>query len=199
MDRRELLKKSALAMGVTLTGPSLTALLNSCSPSRASLDWTPKFFSVDQARAVAAIVDVILPKSDTAGALELGVDRFVDTMIDVGYKDDEKSVFKEELDTFLSECQKTNGNSFEDCLPEEKTALIADQEKNSVKYVRTVWGGNVKEQEPLNFYRKLKGLIMLGYYTSEEVGKNIFSYDPVPGTQIGCIPLADVGNSWTEG
>ena len=63
----------------------------------------------------------------------------------------------------------------------------------------TVCGGNTREQEPLSFYRKLKGLILLGYYSSEDIGKNVFNYDPVPGKQLGCIPLADVGNSWTEG
>ena len=197
MDRRELIKKSAMAMGITLTAPSLTAILNSCSGS-APLGWTPKVFSDDQARTIAGVVDTILPKTDTPGALELMVDRFVDTMIDVGYSNEDKASFLEELSSFMTSCEDAYGNSFENCSPEEKNDILSEQEK-SKKFVRTVWGQNVRGQEPVTFYRKLKGLIMLGYYTSEEVGKNIFSYDPVPGKQIGCVPLSEVGNSWTEG
>lgn len=186
-------------MGVTLTAPALASLLNSCSPSKAPLSWQPKVFNEDQARVIGAVVDTILPKSDTPGALELMVDRFVDIMIDVGYSDEEKKTFSDDLDAFMEGCQQETGNSFDNSTPEEKAAQLSAQEKIAGNYVRTVWGSRTGDQEPLTFYRKLKGLIMSGYYTSEEIGKNVLSYDPIPGTQIGCIPLADVGNSWTEG
>jgi len=38
---------------------------------------------------------------------------------------------------------------------------------------------------------------LFGYYTSEKVGEEILSYDPVPGVFQGCIPLSDVGNAWS--
>ena len=199
MDRRELLRKSAFAMGVTLSAPAITSILNSCSPSKAPLSWQPKVFNEEQARTIGAIADSILPKTDTPGALELMVDRFVDIMVDVGYASEEKATFIDELNVFIATSKKKYGNAFEDCSDEEKSEQLSAAEKSSGQYVGTVWGTNLAEQESLGFYRKLKGLILLGYYTSEEIGKNVLSYDPVPGKQLGCIPLSEVGNSWTEG
>ncbi|MDB4293667.1 gluconate 2-dehydrogenase subunit 3 family protein [Maribacter sp.] len=36
----------------------------------------------------------------------------------------------------------------------------------------------------------------IGYFSSEEVGKNIFNYDPIPGKFVGCIPLEEVRSAW---
>ena len=42
-------------------------------------------------------------------------------------------------------------------------------------------------------------LTVLGYFTSETVGKTVLHYDPVPGRFEACIPLAEVGNrAWTK-
>ena len=38
---------------------------------------------------------------------------------------------------------------------------------------------------------------LFGDYTSEKVGKEVLNYDPVPGSYQACIPLEDIGNSWT--
>jgi hypothetical protein len=48
------------------------------------------------------------------------------------------------------------------------------------------------------FFHLVKELTLLGYFTSEPIGKNVLHYDPIPGRFDGCIPLAEVGNvSWT--
>ena len=49
------------------------------------------------------------------------------------------------------------------------------------------------------FFHQIKELTLLGYFTSEPVGKNVLHYDPIPGRYDGCIPLSEVGNkSWTR-
>ena len=199
MDRRELLKKSALGIGITLTGPAISTILNSCSPSRAPLSWKPKVLTENQARTIGSIADTILPKTDIPGALDLKLDRFVDVMISIAYSSEDKNQFTTELDVFMKECQSQYGGDFQDCSDDQKSEIIQDIERKSNKTTSQVWGKNIAEVQPIPFYRKLKGLIITGYYTSEDIGKNVLSYDPVPGKQLGCIPLSEVGNSWTEG
>ena len=41
---------------------------------------------------------------------------------------------------------------------------------------------------PLGFYRQFKELAITGYFTSEPIGKQLLTYDPVPGAFHGCIP-----------
>ena len=49
------------------------------------------------------------------------------------------------------------------------------------------------------FFHQIKELTVVGYFTSERVGRTVLHYDPVPGRFDGCIPLAEVGNvNWTK-
>jgi hypothetical protein len=36
--------------------------------------------------------------------------------------------------------------------------------------------------------------VILGYFTSEQVGRHVLHYDPVPGRYESCIPIEQVGN-----
>ncbi len=47
------------------------------------------------------------------------------------------------------------------------------------------------------FLTETRRYTLYGYYTSEHVGETILSYDPIPGVYEPCIPLEDVGNSWS--
>jgi hypothetical protein len=38
---------------------------------------------------------------------------------------------------------------------------------------------------------------LLGYYSSEQIGKEVLVFDPIPGGYKPCIPLSEVGNAWT--
>jgi hypothetical protein len=49
------------------------------------------------------------------------------------------------------------------------------------------------------FFHLIKELTLLGFFSSEPIGRNVLHYDPIPGRYDGCIPLAEVGNiSWTR-
>lgn len=93
--------------------------------------------------------------------------------------------------------QKT-GKSFTDCSTDERDEILKEMESIPLNPDRYIWGNRVSKGEPNSFYRQLKGQILFAYFSSEQVGKQVFSYDPVPGKFVGCIPLAEVGNAWTE-
>ena len=55
-----------------------------------------------------------------------------------------------------------------------------------------------EEGQPQGFFRLFRSATILGYFTSETVGKTVLHYDPVPGRYDGCLPIAEVGNrNWT--
>ena len=52
------------------------------------------------------------------------------------------------------------------------------------------------DREAAPFFRSLKELTLVGYYTSEIGATRELHHAPVPGRYDGCVPLAQVGRTW---
>jgi Gluconate 2-dehydrogenase subunit 3 len=193
MERREALKKTLLALGYTISVPSLISIFNSCN-SHSSQKWQPQFFSSDQATVIGELAETILPKTKTPGAKDLNIDQFIDRMIKQVFSAEDQQFFLKGMEAFEKECRDINGRSFIECSPDQRNELLQKLEQKSTKTPPSVWGIDLKDAGPMPFYRKTKELTLLGYFTSEQVGKKILVYDPVPGFYAGDIPLSDVVN-----
>ncbi len=193
MKRREALKKTLLAMGYTISVPSVISIFNSCN-SNPSQTWQPQFFSTDQADVISELAETILPKTTTPGAKDLHIDRFIDRMISQVYSPEDKQHFLKGMDAFEEKAKELNGKSFLDSSPEQRIRLLTKLEQETEKSPGSVWGfGLKKEPGKFPFYRKVKELTLLGYFTAEETGKKMLVYDPVPGHYLSDIPLTQVG------
>ncbi len=205
MNRREALKHTTLIMGYAISGSTVAAVLNSCK-SEPELDWNPVLFSKQQAAVVTEITERILPKTDTPGAKDLRLAVFVDKMAKDLFIEEDQQQFKAWVDAFDKDCEEIYGKSFVNCKEEEQVEVLMKYEKNTPVLKPSIWGFPTNEtgdepetgREPVSYYRTLKDLTLLGYYSSEAVGKNILSYDPLPGIYQPCIPVSQVGNVWTE-
>lgn len=114
MNRREFLQCAALITAGASQAPVLWALsreqndfIASQPPyiNRVSTD----FFNTAQRQTVTAIAEHIIPKTDTPGATDAGVPKFIEGMVANWFDDKERSFFVSELasldqgkDTFLS-------------------------------------------------------------------------------------------------
>ncbi|MFK5974839.1 MAG: gluconate 2-dehydrogenase subunit 3 family protein [Flavobacteriaceae bacterium] len=195
MERREALKLSAGFLGYSLSGLVFSSMLNGCKVD-ANTDWTPLFFTKEQAITISEMAEHILPRTDTPGAKDILVHRFIDKLIYECYATDAQKSFLEGLDAFQSFCMKKTGNLFEDDSEEEKDAIFAAHEEILYQPAVYIWGNKIKDEGDITFYRQIKGLSLFGYFSSEEVSKNILNYDPVPGKFVGCVPLEEIGNAW---
>ena len=55
-----------------------------------------------------------------------------------------------------------------------------------------------EEGKEQGFFRLIRSATVLGYFTSEEVGRKVLNYNPVPGRYDACIPIEQVGRrNWT--
>ena len=196
MERREALKKTAMIAGSTAVIPSLFSLLQSCQ-QQSELDWEPTFLSDDHARLITALVDTLLPKTETPGALDMKVHMFIDLVFGKVYDDAGQQLVTAEMTAFDLNCKEKYGSTFSELSTEDRVEVLKEAELTSPKYNGQVWGTAVGKQEPVGFYRSIKSLTLWGYFSSEEIGRNVLSYDPIPGEYSGCIPLADVGNTWS--
>ncbi len=182
MNRREALKRAALLLGAALT-PSLIEGVLRAQPT---VGGKTVFLTAEQFATTSAVVERIFPKTDTPGALDVGVPAFIDLMAG-GY--------------MSAEDQRT------------LTAGLADVEARSAAAHKKAFGQLSAEQqdallktlasEPkgrsLSFFRQIRELTIVGYFTSETVGKTVLHYDPVPGRFDACVPIAEVGRvNWTK-
>lgn len=198
MNRREVLKNTSLFLGYSLSAGALSELFIACQ-KEAQLNWKPVFLSNNQANLIAEITETILPKTETPGAKELGVPQFIDKMLKDMLSEEDQKAFVEDLEKFDKSCEEAYKKPFIECTQTEKEAFLLKADKEAGKLPPSAWGITlVAKPEPISFFRRLKSLTLLGYYTSEKVGKEILSYDPIPGEFIACMPLDKVGNAWNE-
>ncbi|MEY3565742.1 MAG: hypothetical protein RJA23_1912 [Bacteroidota bacterium] len=196
MDRRSALKKAGVLAGSAVAIPSFFSLLQSCK-SENRLGWQPLFFTESEAKTIAAILDMILPRTDTPGALDVKSDIFIDKVIAKTYDEEAQAKMRTEIAAFNSECEKNFGNAFVELNPADREKVLQAAEKNSGKFSPGVWGTAVGKQEPIGFYRSIKSMAIWAYFTSEEIGKNVLAYDPIPGTYEPCMPLSEGQNRWS--
>lgn len=196
MNRRAALKKSALALGAAAGAPTLFSLLQSCS-KQDRLTWTPQFLKEDQAKFITAFVDFLLPKTETPGGLDVKADVFIDLMYAKTYDAAAQEQVVADITKFNDDCKAKFGNIFVELSQEDKKACFQEHEANSPKFPKTVWGGAVGPKEPVGFYRGLKSTALWAYFSSEEIGKNILSYDPIPGEYQGCMPISEEFKVWS--
>ncbi|HET8859219.1 gluconate 2-dehydrogenase subunit 3 family protein [Marivirga sp.] len=182
MKRREAIKKTALALGFAATSPLLIHLLQSCD-NKKPLTWKPRFLDEKQALLVAALVNQILPKTDTPGALDVGVDKFVDKMVAEVYHEKQQKQFVKGLEDIMKISESKNGKIFTDLDDKSQYDFLYDLE-NEIHHLSP---DSSPQEKP--FFLMLKELVLLGYFTSEEIMTKHLDYQPIPAQLIGCAPM----------
>lgn len=196
MDRREALKRSGLLMGVALSASALAALMQSCSNSE-RLSWMPRFFAEDEAQTVAAIVDQILPTTETPGGLDLQVDMFVDLMMSDSLLESDQKHVKTGMQDFMKSCRLEHGKDFHQLSSESQVEILKQLGEDTNTFNVAVWGSPIGDQAPIDFYRRIRQFALIGYFSSETIGTEVLAYDPIPGEYNACTPLQDGQKLWT--
>ena len=197
MNRREYIKNTAATLGLSLVGISMSEVLFSCK-NEASLTWKPVFFTNNQAALIAEIAETILPKTKTPGAKEMAVPQFIDKMVKETMDKDAQESLIQGLEGFEKKVDAEFGKSFLEISEKERISYLEKEDKDKPKSGLSLWGIALEKDPPKpTFFKIIKGLTLFGFYTSEEIGRNVLVYDPVPGEYIGCMPL-NGQNAWTE-
>ena len=197
MNRRKYIKNTAAVFGLTLTGISMSEMLVSCQ-KQAQLDWKPQFFSKNQAALIADIAETILPKTQTPGAKEMAVPQFIDKMVKETMDEVSQKSLIEGLESFENEVKSKYNIDFISLNAKQKISFLEKLDKEKPRSGLSMWGIDLEKVAPKpTFFKIIKGLTLFGFYTSEEIGRNVLVYDPVPGEYIGCMPIKGQ-NSWTE-
>ena len=122
------------------------------------------------------VTDVMIPATDTPGALAAGVPAFVRGMLDEWASVATRAEILGVLEAIEKSAWVRRGASFNQLPPDQRHEVLSDFDAAAI----------VREDEP---YRKFKFLVMAGYYHSEIGATQELRYELVPGTWRSCLPL----------
>lgn len=190
MDRREALRRTAWIMGGVISAPAIMGVLKGCT-AKPTIDWKPVFLSEEQGILITQVADIIIPKTDTPGAKEVGVPGFIDLMLKDVYAKEEQDKYLTSLKAFNEAAEKEHGDPFIELSAETQTAFVKKLHDEVVK------DHSDKAPAYRSFIMTTKELTMLGFFTSEAGATQVLQYVAVPGSYKGCLPLSEAGNGKT--
>ena len=168
MNRRDLLKKGVYG----LAGVSLSSTLISTLQSCTSIEkYSPHYFSKTEFSLLSNIVDFLIPKTETPGALEMKVPQFIDIIISETYNNESKNNFSNKLKSLIEDFKSNNID-------------LTDYNSMKSKFVNDF--NNKTHQE---IYNQIRDLTVWGFKTSKEIALNVLNYNPIPGYQLGCVDI----------
>ena len=190
MDRRKALRSIGTGIGAIAVTPSVVSLFQSC---QSVATYTPVFISENDFKIVSNLMEMIIPKTDIPGAIELKLPEFVDAYIDAVWDEKRKTDFKEAWTAFISSSNKAAGKENADDLS------TADWDAQLAKYLKP--GNAVPADEILaaQFVNQLRSLTVNAFKTNEFIGEEVLAYAPIPGEQKGCVDLMEAtgGKAWS--
>ena len=193
MDRRQALRHMGTALALPVLSPgaldALTASAARCSGSPAVRTGA---LSDQEFDAVTRLADIILPETDTPGALDAGVPEFIDLIVAEWYETDEADRFRSGLETLEASAQSQFDAPFNRLSDEDADALVANladewnqlaQEAERAEEA----GGSYDGPSPSHhFFYQMKWLTLTGFFTSQP-GMTGTGYRIIPGRFEGCV------------
>jgi hypothetical protein len=187
-------------VGATLniTSPSLARALavdfaGASSPATAC-------FNAGQRELCTVLSELVIPTTDTPGAIAAGVPAFVEMMVCDWYTSTERRIFLDGLAALEDDSQRIYSAGFLE-LPEQRQieALRRQQDiaaqyeppENELSFLISA------EDEHAPFFDKLKELVVIGYYRSEVGARQEMIYNPMP-MEYRDIPFSEVGRQWSS-
>jgi hypothetical protein len=177
LDRRQILLGLTALMGGSLLPASARALEQGFAATGSS---GTGILTAQQVQAVSIIADIIIPQTDTPGATGVGVPHYIDQALT-------NWLFEAETDDFLASL-----NLF---LAHNPGFLRASDD---TRYLVIKGLDDRLDDLPADyrFYRLLKELVLIGYYTSEVGATEELAFDPVPGG-YSAIKVTEETKAWS--
>ena len=199
MDRRRVLKKIGYGSAAMVVTPQIINMLHSCKSNVNK--YLPIFFANNQFQFVSKIMDLVIPKTDIPGAIELKLPEFLDNYIVVVMNQNDKETILRRTNNFikliLNETKKNgsmeiNSNDLNTQL--KKYLLASDKQIES-------WEEAPKSQEleVYNYLIQIRSLTLNAFRLNEYIGEKALAYDPIPGDRKVCLDLKKTtgGKRWS--
>ena len=208
MTRREAVQRAAALLGgaALVGGDRLFAFsFEPAAIERAMAQGTAVFAAADVA-LLDEIAETILPETSTPGAKAAKVGAFMALMVTEAYDDRTRQVFQQGLRQLDEACRQAHAVPFMQASAAQRLSLVEtlDREQHAVMEDRApkrrvrAPAAPSESDEPAHYFRMMKELTLLGYFTSEIGCTKAMRYVESPGRFDPDVPYAPGDKSWAS-
>jgi hypothetical protein len=204
MNRRDAIGRVALIMGGAVIGAEF--FISGCKSTSTKVD---DLFDTDHVAFLNEVADTILPTTSSPGAKAANVGQFMAVMVRDCYTPEDQKIFLEGVSKLDDASQKKFSNKFLALNTQQRTDLLVDLDKEQKDYTaqknktadadKLAHKGDTKYKAPLHpnhYFRMIKELTLLGYFTSEIGATKALRYIAVPGRYDGNVPYKKGDKAW---
>ncbi|HXY24696.1 MAG TPA: gluconate 2-dehydrogenase subunit 3 family protein [Candidatus Acidoferrum sp.] len=193
MQRREALRILMAGGVLPALSTDVFAFLREAHPLSA---YTLRALSPHQNDTVVAMIDQIIPATDTPGAKDARVNEFIDVILTEWATESERKRFLDGLADVDKQSNALFSKDFSAATPEQQLALLrsldeaAEIARSHPKDRPPFWepeGRDTQMQD--DFFTVFKNMTLHGYYTSEIGFAQELKLQIIPGAQHGCQPV----------
>jgi hypothetical protein len=221
IDRREAIRRvTALLGGVTLVGGD--ALLAGCARDRPVAAAADGSFTAADIAFLDEVAETILPETSTPGAKAAHTGAFMALMVTDSYDASDRDIFREGMRTIEEASRREHNVSFMSATPQQRLALLegidreqkaySDARREQMRAKSMAWLGDQRQEAapgadvgaatavttdpPAHYFRMMKELALLGYFTSEIGCTQAQRYLESPGRFDPCAPYQPGEKAW---
>ena len=191
--RREIISRAlTLAGAATLigTGPFSRAC---AEPADRELAASTSDFSEADIRWLDEVAETILPETDTPGAKAAATGAFIALMVSDTYSPQEQQVFRDGMGALESACERQFGSGFLAAAPAQRLQLLEQLDVEQKSYM-----DGTAADAPAHYFRMIKELTLLGYFTSEIGYQQALRYVETPGRYDPCVEHVPGERAWAR-
>lgn len=184
MNRRDAIRQGALYIGGTAISASLTASILAGCKADPKVVWQPEALSVKQGDLLTRAIDLIIPTTDTPGAVDAAVPQMIDQfLVQKVLKKEESEQLVAGLDQINQDAQAQHNKNFVELGEADAFAMLQ-------AYDEAAHGEKAEED---HFFSNLKYLTVFGYGNSELGATQHLNFLDIPQKYDACISLEEAG------
>ena len=205
VTRREALQRVAALLGGALVGGDrLEAFTFEVRVMDAAMAQGVGAFTAADVAWLDEIAETILPETSTPGAKAAKTGAFMALMVTQAYTDRNQQMFRNGMSQLDDACRKAHAVSFMQASAAQRLTLLEalDREQRTATEERAdaprsrAPAAPAPDDEPAHYFRMMKELALLGYFTSEIGYTRAMRYIESPGRFDPCAPHAPGDKSW---
>lgn len=187
MNRRKAITQVGLILGGTVAGSTFFVT----NGFKSSIKKVNSLFDNDQIDLMNEIAEIILPTSNTPGAKAANAGSFMALMVKDCYNEKDQKIFIEGIDKLNVHCKNKFGKQFMECKPGQRTEMLKMLDVEQKKYME-----DKKSEDPNHYFRMMKELTIIAFFTSETGSTKTLRYVAVPGKYLGDVPYKKGDRAW---
>lgn len=209
MERRELLKYIGLITGTTVVGGEL--FLSGCK-TEAKAPTLP--LTEMDIKLLDEIAETIIPKTNTPGAKDAEVGKFMNVMIQDCYDTDAQKNILSGLASIQNISKEKYSKDFMAITGDQRSELLNGLDKEAKEVLAHLNSGKpssavvmnvdtatytkeAKEQNRPHYFTLMKQLTLLGFFTSRPGATEALRHIAVPGRYDGCTDYKKGDRAWS--